>query len=325
MTEQAQPRRFWRFPMRWKLLTAFAAAFTVVFVFIAVWVVNYASNNAMKRITGQLLQITEGAARDLSPNRLAEVAALPADSDPAKSKAYRRVSDDLDSVRATNPSVQPYTYMVENGELVFLVSTAEFKEPVSKTVPPETLEYMDAGLRGTTFEPENTDAFGTWISAYSPIVNRQGETIAAVGMDYSIAYVEQVQSEARAQVFPVLAVSYVLLILLVLLVSTLLVKPIRRLTVATRRIADGEYDLDLNGVGPRSRFSDEMSDLAESFEVMAKKVAERERALTREVQRLRVEIDATKREETVREITETDFFADLAAKAEDLRGRMHRK
>jgi len=38
-----------------------------------------------------------------------------------------------------------------------------------------------------------------------------------------------------------------------------------------------------------------------------------------------VEIDNTKREETVREITETDFFADLAAKAEDLRGRMHRK
>jgi hypothetical protein len=68
-----------------------------------------------------------------------------------------------------------------------------------------------------------------------------------------------------------------------------------------------------------------MSDLADSFKVMATKVAERERALTREVQRLRVEIDNTKREETVREITETDFFADLAAKAEDLRGRMHRK
>ena len=43
------------------------------------------------------------------------------------------------------------------------------------------------------------------------------------------------------------------------------------------------------------------------------------------LKRLRVEIDNTKREETVREITETDFFADLAAKAEDLRGRMHRK
>jgi len=47
--------------------------------------------------------------------------------------------------------------------------------------------------------------------------------------------------------------------------------------------------------------------------------------LTKEVQRLRVEINATEREETVREIVETDFFADLAAKADDLRARMHRE
>ena len=325
MTEQAATRRSPRFPMRWKLLTAFAAAFTLVFAFIAIWVVNYASNNAMKRMTGQLLEISEGAARDLSAKRVAEVAALPADKDPTGNTSYQRIADDLESVRATNPSVQPYIYMLDDGELAFLVSSTDFKQPAAKTVPPQTLEYMDKGLRGTTFEPENTDAFGTWISAYSPIVNSRGDTIAAVGMDYSIAYVQQVQREARSQVFPVLAVSYVLLILLVLLVSTLLVRPIRRLTLATRRIADGEYDLDLSNVGPHSRFSDEMSDLADSFKVMAQKVAERERALTREVKRLRVQIDNTQREQTVRQITETDFFADLAAKAEDLRGRMHKK
>ena len=117
MTEQT-PRRFWRFPMRWKLLMAFAAAFTVVFAFIAVWVVNYASDNAKKRITGQLLEITEGAARDLNARRVAEVAALPADSDPAKNTSYRRIAEDLESVRATNPSVQPYTYMLDDGDLV---------------------------------------------------------------------------------------------------------------------------------------------------------------------------------------------------------------
>jgi nitrate/nitrite-specific signal transduction histidine kinase len=143
-------------------------------------------------------------------------------------------------------------------------------------------------------------------------------------MDYSLEYVQDVQQQARAQVFPVLAVSYVLLILLVLLVSTLLVRPLRRLTLATRRIADGEYDLDLDRL-TRSRFTDEMSDLADSFKVMAAKVAARERALTKEVQRLRVQIDNAQRDQSVREITETDFFADLAAKADDLRSRMHKK
>ncbi len=195
---------------------------------------------------------------------------------------------------------------------------------MAQTVPVETLTYMHDGLRATTFEPDNTDAFGTWISAYSPIVDKQGNTIAAVGMDYSLEYVQDVQRQARAQVFPVLAVSYVLLILLVLLVSTLLVRPLRRLTLATRRIADGEYDLDLDRL-TRSRFTDEMSELADSVKVMAAKVAAREQALTREVQRLRVQIDSVQRDQSVREITETDFFADLAAKADDLRSKMHKK
>ncbi len=311
--------------MRWKLLTAFAAAFTVVFAFIAIWVVHYASDMAMKRLTAQLLEATEGAARDLPKKAVAAVAELPTEGRPKRTGAYQRIAEDLTSVRATIPSISPYTFMLEGDELVYLVASGSpFKDPVARTAPDSTLTYMREGLQGTTFEPQNTDAYGTWISAFSPIVDKQGNTIAAVGMDFSLEYVQDVQQRAVSQVVPVLAVSYVLLILLVLFVSTLLVRPLRRLTAATRRIADGEYDVDLD-VAPRTRFPDEMSDLAESFTVMARKVAARERALSNEVQRLRVEIDATKREETVREITGTDFFTDLEAKAADLRSRMHKK
>jgi len=310
--------------MRWKLLTAFAAAFTVVFAFIAIWVVHYASDMAMKRLTAQLLEATEGAARDLPTKAVAKVTRLPAEGRPKQSTSYRRIAEDLSSVRATIPSITAYTYVVEDDQLYYLVSSAPFKDPVARTAPEATVRYMREGLRGTTFEPQNTDAYGTWISAFSPIVDQQGNTIAAVGMDFSVEYVQDMQQRARSQVLPVLAVSYVLLILLVLFVSTLLVRPLRRLTLATRRIAEGDYDVDLD-VSPRTRFPDEMSDLAESFTVMARKVAARERALSNEVRRLRVEIDTTKREETVREITETDFFTDLESKAAELRSRMHKK
>jgi len=64
---------------------------------------------------------------------------------------------------------------------------------------------------------------------------------------------------------------------------------------------------------------DEMFTLAESFAEMAKKVGLRERSLTREVQRLKVEIDHARREEAVKEITESDFFSDLTAKAAEMR------
>jgi methyl-accepting chemotaxis protein len=317
----ARSRR--RFPVRWKLLAAFAAAFTIVFAFIAIWVVNYASDVALKRLTGELLQAAEGSARDLPKNAVAGVVALPDDADLDASRAYQRIDEDLDSIRATIPSVEPYMYAEADGRLVYLFGTDTFREPVAKTAPEQTLEYMRQGLQGTTFQPANTDAYGTWISAFSPVVDKQGDTIAVVGMDYSLEYVADVEREARAQVLPVLGISYALLVVLVLVVATLVVRPLRRLTSATRRIADGEYDLDLTGI-TRTRFPDEMTELADSFRVMADKVAARERALTKEVKRLQVEIDAGKREETVREITETDFFADLAAKADDLRSRIHR-
>jgi methyl-accepting chemotaxis protein len=311
--------------MRWKLLTAFTAAFTIVFGFIALWVVNYASDVALSRLTSQLVEATEGTARDLPRKALREVTTLDPNSDFADNAAYVRIQDDLDSVRATLPSVDPYTYFHNAGRLEFLVGTAPtFGQPVSQTEPDETIDFLEKGLRATTFQPEYTDAFGTWISAYSPVVDNAGNTIAAVGMDYPLDYVTQVQREARGEVVPILIVSYVFLVVLVLVVSTLIVRPLRRLTAATTRIADGEYDLDLSGL-TRSRFPDEMSELADSFKVMSGKVAAREQALSSEVQRLQIAIDAREREESVREITETDFFADLAAKADEMRSRMHKK
>ena len=55
---------------------------------------------------------------------------------------------------------------------------------------------------------------------------------------------------------------------------------------------------------------------------MAKKVGARERSLTQEVQRLKVEIDQSRREEAVSQITDNDDFAALAVKAQEMRKRM---
>lgn len=140
-------------------------------------------------------------------------------------------------------------------------------------------------------------------------------------MDYPLTYVTEVQSGVQQRLYPVLGISYIVLLALVLALSTSLTRPLKRLTAATERIAAGEYDLDVQGM-VRARFPDELYTLAEAVATMAAKVGARERSLTREVQRLKVEIDATRREEAVKEITETDFFSDLTSKAADMRRRI---
>ena len=152
-------------------------------------------------------------------------------------------------------------------------------------------------------------------------MNDQGDSVGAIGIDFPLAYVDQVRNDVLRTVTPVLLVVYFLLLGVVLLISIRIVGPLKRLTAATRRMADGEYDFDLYGI-VSSSFRDEIYDLAESFQDMARKVAAREKSLSQEVQRLKIEIDHTRREESVREITENDDFAGLAERARVLRERM---
>jgi len=200
------------------------------------------------------------------------------------------------------------------------VGLVGYREPVSASVDSERVARMQQGLEAPIGQSPFTNEDGSWIAAYAPVVGPDGTVVAAVGVEYPLAYLEDVRSGAVRVVVPLLLAGYVLLLILVLVVSTWLTRPLKRLTVATTRIAEGEYDLDLSEV-LKTRFPDEMAVLAESFTRMAEKVRIRERTLTQQVRQLRVEIDAAKREQAVAEITESDYFASIAAKADAMRRR----
>jgi hypothetical protein len=53
----------------------------------------------------------------------------------------------------------------------------------------------------------------------------------------------------------------------------------------------------------------------------AQRVEERERRLKEQIAQLRIEIDEAKKARQVAEITETDYFRDLRAKARQLRDK----
>jgi methyl-accepting chemotaxis protein len=90
-----------------------------------------------------------------------------------------------------------------------------------------------------------------------------------------------------------------------------------QITTAAAAVEDGTFEpASLEAVAQRS---DELGQLARVFQHMATEVKERESQLRQEVTDLRVEIDQAKRERQVAQITETDYFKDLKAKAKDLR------
>lgn len=344
--------------MRWKLMLAFGIGFTIVFVVVAVWVVQFSTDTANRRVEQTLRNISVGGATTIDPAEFTALIALApkpvpgevypansgylagtvatADSVYPTSPLYWEQCNQIADIRRTNPEASPYTYFRDvDGEMKFVSSWGalgypemitdppgggEFLTPISTIVDPVTASYFARGLEETTQQPKYTDALSTWISVYTPIRDAAGATVGAIGVDYDIAYVNKVHDDVVRVLYPVLAVAYVVLLGLVYILSGSLTRRLARLSNATKRVSEGDYEVDLSSAA-RSRIDDEMTDLAKSFAVMTEKVGARERKLVEQVAVLKVEIDQKKRAQSVAEITDTDFFSELTAKA----GRMRAK
>jgi two-component system cell cycle response regulator len=91
---------------------------------------------------------------------------------------------------------------------------------------------------------------------------------------------------------------------------------------AAGAVEEGTFESDsLNPVAGRD---DALGKLARVFQKMAREVYAREQSLRQQVQDLRVEVDEVKKARQVAEITETEYFRDLCAKAQRLRDRQRR-
>ncbi|MFM8238905.1 MAG: cache domain-containing protein [Actinomycetota bacterium] len=125
---------------------------------------------------------------------------------------------------------------------------------------------------------------------------------------------------ARSLALQLLSLSLVVLIVgLVagLLLSRRIVRPVEDITGAARALAEDRFDPA--ALDRASRRQDEVGELARTFQRMGTEVAERERALREQVALLRVEIDRSRVDEQVSEITETEYFQRLRDQADRLR------
>jgi methyl-accepting chemotaxis protein len=102
------------------------------------------------------------------------------------------------------------------------------------------------------------------------------------------------------------------------------IRPVEKIAGIAELITQGSFDApacanqDLGDVAQRG---DELGQLARVFQNMCREVYAREERLRQEVNQLRIEIDRVKQQQQVKEITESDYFQDLQARARDIRRR----
>ncbi len=139
---------------------------------------------------------------------------------------------------------------------------------------------------------------------------------------------ERVSDATWLSLSVVMAVFILIFALVILAINLLLgrnvVQPIRRLAGLAEIVGEdkmtGESE-EIDRLDPVAERQDELGQLTRVFQKMARQVYDREQKLKEQVSLLRIEIDESKKQADVAEITDTDYFQDLQKKARTLRGK----
>jgi hypothetical protein len=349
-----------------KLIIGFTLIFTIVFASTYYWFYDFAQREAMEQIkeglydtiigatktgileSGDRVQIIDGDAME----GLVNEGQIGSDGYTSDDPRYWEQVETLCAIRRLEPRASPYTYVKgdDPNEIIFIGSWgaclqdpdwnnfASFRMSYDVNVGPNL-----AGLEEVVFQTETgwcaytdrnctphiyPDEFGSWVSAFAPIRNSNGESVGALGIDFTSTYVNEVRAQILRSIYVAFSVTYVILLALVYFVSQFFTRPLLGFTRAIEQIGESNYETGLkylNELNLSERFPDEIETMADVLRGMVDKVYQREQVLRKQVEELRIVIDESKRRKQVDEIVESEFFQELKEKAQQMRQQQQRK
>jgi methyl-accepting chemotaxis protein len=232
----------------------------------------------------------------------------------------------------TKETTRLYTYIKgpDEGEVIAIGSTGYFRKErggfrfCQRYTSTTTRIYDGLSGRVDSWTPYS-DSFGTWITTYAPIVDDNGQTVGAIGVDITASYVEEVSAEILRSGTYAFVITFIIIFFLVYWLSGFLTRPIIGLAGVAKEIGEGDYSHEWKEVEDAQRkMRDEIDTLTNVFKVMVDKVAEREKTLRARVQQLEIMVDRGKLEKQVSEIVDSDFFQDLQSKVRGMRNRFNK-
>jgi len=132
------------------------------------------------------------------------------------------------------------------------------------SAPPGT--FQEAIARTLAGEPATTDIYtdelGVWKSGVHPLKDRAGKVIGFAGIDYDVASVTALLNRAALNIGLVTLASAVVWILVALLLSNVISRPLLQAAATLRRLGEGDLRIDLAQASRSRNEVDELLDLS---------------------------------------------------------------
>ncbi|MDD5236634.1 MAG: HAMP domain-containing protein [Candidatus Omnitrophica bacterium] len=256
----------------------FAATLGNYFIF------KFAFNSNFNQLRDKLKVIAQTAALAIDAGELTQV---PLDREGINSPAYRQIVEKLIAIKQANSGIKFIYTMAKTGEegiLEFLVDPDALNprpKNFSATSYPgdrydarQFPELLNAFKAPSADKKIASDEWGRFLSAYAPVRDPEGRAVAILGVDMAADDVYLAEKSLLQRGIAVLAFGIIFSLTLGIFISRGVTKPIAQLVEATRRIAKGELDYQVNIKG-----KDEIAELAGAFNGMAASIAEANRKM----------------------------------------------
>ena len=269
------------------LLGRFRAKITMAFVAIVIVVTSLNSfiiyklsvDAQINQLRENLMVVAQTAALMIDGNMICQI---PLNRSGIDTTQYKIIARNLRKIKAANPSIKYiYTMKKTANKWIwrFIVdpdpaasgsssgrATAYPGDPYNAKRCPEIMKALNSPSADKFF---TSDEWGQFLSAYAPIRNGRGDVVAALGVDMLAVDVSNLKNEIFKRTIFILIFGVAVSILLGLLISGRITRPVRNLVEGARHIAaqDLNYEVDIKG-------NDEMAQLGKAFNGMAHSLSE---------------------------------------------------
>ena len=269
---------FKRFDFR--VILAILAAIFCVCILSDLLIFRFTCQDQIEGERNQLKALAQTSALLVDINKLSQV---PLNKQGMNTSSYEYVENQLRMIKVANPLIK-HIYILKkvNSSNIwqFIVDADPVGDMGQHAYPGDAYNAgrFSEMLRGFN-EPAadkkiEKDEWGSFLSGYAPIRNPLGQPMAVLGVDIDEGNVYAIYRHVLREAGMILLTGIIMAILMGLIISHQVVGPVERLITGTRYIADGNFHhrVDVKG-------DDEIGELANSFNGMAKKLEDSRRKL----------------------------------------------